>query len=208
MNQPYGLGGGVAPPPAPPPGGVPPQWHPPTPQPPPPRGRRTGLIVGAVAALLATALVAGAAGAVITSSRDTAAPAPTEPTNIAPAPAANSPTEAAAALCNTLETEYPKIVDAINDRNQYNKTPWTDPAIIASSDNLARVMSEAADSLEGTLSADLPARYRTPAIEYVAGLRAMSVSHRERAKDMQLNGVASFYNSVIDPMLAVCGMEG
>ena len=113
-------------------------------------------------------------------------------------------------MCSSdlLEREYPAIVAAIDDRSKYKKTPWSDPAIIRSSDNLARVAWTAANALEGTFTADLPSEFRNPAVEYVASLRAVSISYRERAKDMQLNGVGSLYNSVRDPILAVCGMEG
>lgn len=111
-------------------------------------------------------------------------------------------------MCDTLKAEYPRVVAAITDRNQYSKTPWTDPAIVASSESLARVTWSAADRVESTLVPALPKDYRQPAVEYVAGLRALSISHRDRAKDVQLNGVASFYNSVVDPVLAVCGIKG
>lgn len=207
MSQPYGLGAGVVPPPGPPP--APPQWqqpgYPPTPAPP---RRRVWPTLAVTGAFLATAVIAGVAGALIVQSSDTPA-TPAQPAASAPSQAsAPTPADATAALCTTLEREYPAIVAAINDRNKYNKTPWTDPAIVASSENLARVTWEAADELEKTFSTDLPARYRTPAVEYVAGLRAMSISERDRAKDMQLNGVGAFYNSVVDPVLAVCDMEG
>lgn len=205
MSQPYGLSGGVVPPPAPPPAG-PPRWYPSAPPPPrPPRGRRKVAALGVAAGLIATAIVAGAAGALITSARETPTLDPVQPS--AP-PAGPSSVAAETAMCETLASEYPKVVAAIDDRSKYNKTPWTDPAIIASSDKLAQVTWATADALELTLLPGMRESYRKPAVEYVAALRAVSVSYRDRAKDLQLNGVGSFYNSVADPVLAVCGIKG
>jgi hypothetical protein len=36
----------------------------------------------------------------------------------------------------------------------------------------------------------------------------MSIAESNRAEAKQLNGVASLYNSVVDPALAVCGIKG
>lgn len=205
MTQPYGLGTGVAPPPGPPP--APPQWQPGSfpPPPAPPRRRRVWPALAVAGALLATAVVAGGAGALMVRGSDAPA-APPAPSSALP-PAAD-PAAPADVMCSTLESEYPGIVAAINDRNVYDAAPWTDPGLVASSERLARVTWASASEIEQSIGEGLPPSYAKAGIDYVTALRAMSISESNKAVAKQLNGVASLYNSVVDPILAVCGIEG
>lgn len=204
MSQPYGQGAGVAHPP-PPPAGPPPQWYPGASGPAPAKRRAAWpWVVGAAAAIVvATATAVGVTASIV--GRDSAASPP--PPATAPA-AVPSAAEATSILCDTLEREYPAIVAAIDDQNLYNREPWTNPDLIRTSDKLAQVSSLAAAQIEHSTSDALPASSSKAASDYVTALRAMSIAHSNRAVAKQLNGVASLYNSVVDPMLAVCGMKG
>lgn len=153
-----------------------------------------------------TAVVAGVAGALIVQSNDRpeTPAAPAAPSQVS-APTA---TDATTAFCTTLEREYPAIVAAIDERNIYNREPWTNPDLIRTSDKLAQVTALAATEIQGSMSDSLPASTSKAALEYVTALRAMSIAESNRAEAKQLNGVASLYNSVVDPALAVCGIKG
>ena len=172
--------------------------------PPPPTRRRRWLvpIIMAVAGLAigsaATALILGDRG------RETAPPAEPNPASAAPP----TSSEAKVLMCETLEREYPAIVAAINDRNKYNREPWTNRDLIRTSDKLVQVASSAATEIERSMTSALPAKTAKAAADYVTGLRALSIADSNRAVAKQLNGVASLYNSVVDPVLAECGIEG
>jgi hypothetical protein len=208
MNQPYGLGTGVVPPPGPPP--APPEWQQPgyPLSPVLPRQRRIWPALAVAGALLVTAVVAGGAGALVV--RGGEAPAtPADPAASAPSQvSAPARADATRALCTTLEREYPAIVAAIDERNIYNREPWTNPDLIRTSDKLAQVTALAANEIQRSMSDSLPASTSRAALEYVTALRAMSISESAQAPAKQLNGIASLYNSVVDPVLAVCGIKG
>lgn len=153
------------------------------------------------AALIVTALLAGAAGAVIASGREEHAPTATQPT-AAPA------IEAKVSMCETLEAEYPQIVGAINERNKFDNAPWTDPGLVAAADHLAEVTRTSADRLEQSIDGNVPPGDAKAGSDYVTALRAMSISESAKAPAKQLNGIASLYNSVVDPVLAICGIKG
>ena len=185
MSQPYGV--------------APQTGHPPPPA--PPRRRRVWPALAVAGALLTTAVVAGALGV---HSRSPVQPAASAPSQVS----APSPTDATATLCATVAREYPAIVAAIDERNIYNREPWTNPELIRTSDKMANVASSAAAEIEDSMSDALPASASRAASEYVTALRAMSIAQSNRAVAKQLNGVASLYNSVTDPILAVCGIKG
>lgn len=197
----------VAPyPPAPPygPGGYQ------VPHPYPPRARRrlpVALVVGVGVVGLVAGVGAGAYGLGRSSTHAPAAPAAAAPTSSAPAaPATLSPDAAQAQTCGVLKANYETVANAIDDRNKFNSAPWTDPGLLNSVNTLVAAATGLADKLEGSLVPESPANLRAAVTDYVAGLRALAISQRNHAKDMQLNGTAMLYNQVVDAPLHICGI--
>lgn len=172
---------------------------------PPRRGRgAVGFVVGAVAAVLVAGVAVGAYAAGRSAS-PTAPARPAAPSNVAPYPPPTLTPEAAQAqTCGVLKTDYPGVAHAVEERNTFNHAPWTDPGLLASVDTLVTTASSLADKLERSLRPETPAALRSAVVDYVAGLRALSISERNHSKDLQLNGVALFYNQVLEPPLRIC----
>lgn len=161
-------------------------------------------VVAVTAAVVCTAVGVVVTAAVVSGTEATPSPAVTA----APPPVSTTPAEARAVMCTTLEREHPAIVAAIDSRNVHTEAPWSDPNKVATTDRLAQLAWATASSLEASMREGLSAESARAGMEYVAGLRALSVSQQDRAPAKQLNGVAMFYNNAADRILAVCGMEG
>lgn len=197
INAPYPLA------PAYGPGGP---YQPPVPYPPRPRRSPAVAIVVAVGV---AGLVAGVGAGAYGLGRSTShAPAPVAaPTSSAPtAPAALSPEAAQAQTCGVLKANYETVANAIDERNKFNSAPWTDPGLLNAVNSLVAAGSGLADKLEASLQPATPANLRVAIVDYVAGLRALTISQRNHAKDMQLNGTALLYNQVVDAPLKICGI--
>lgn len=192
-------------PPVPPYGPVAPA---PLPYPAPPLRRRG--VLSAVAAIGVVGLLAGVGVGAYAAGRSSAPVPVTPPAPTASAAAAPvvSPEDAQAQTCGVLKAGYEGVANAIDDRNKYNSSPWTDPALLTSVNALVDVTSGLANKLENSLRPETPVNLRAAVVDYVSGLRALSISERNHAKDMQLNGVALFYNQVVDAPLHICGIPG
>lgn len=162
----------------------------------------TAIIAGVV--VFTTAIVVGGI-AVYNAIQITAPPSPSQ---TVPVSNADRQARAQAHTCDVLKSEYAGVSDAINARNKFVHQPWTDPGRVDSSATVASVTKKLADDLDASLSVDTPTTLRSAIVNYVAALRAMSVSENTRASDKQLNGVAAFYNNVVDAPLNICGIEG
>lgn len=121
-----------------------------------------------------------------------------------PASAAPSPQER---VCDVLEGGYPAVVDAIRESKEFMTTPWSDPGTIRTTNTLVRETDDLANELEGALGTDTPSQLRTATVEYITGLRALSMSNRDHASDEQMNGVGSLYNRSRHGVLLACGMD-
>lgn len=180
---------------------------PPAPPPHPPR-RKPPLIV--LAAVAAAALALGGGIGFAAGHR----PTPTTsgsaiPTTDSPAPPpALSPQAAQAKTCDVLRNGYETVANAIDERNKFKVNDWTDPALLTATNHLVTVSSEFARNIEGSLGTSTPQELRAAALDYVVGLRALSISERNHAAAAQLNGVGSFYNQVVDAPLRICGIPG
>lgn len=124
------------------------------------------------------------------------------------APAALTPAQAQAKTCVALRENYPAVSAAIDEREKYNTRPWSDPELLASVNSLVDSMNSLTVALEGSLSPETPSALRTATLEYIAGLRALSISERNHASNVQLNGTGLFYNQVVDAPLKICGING
>lgn len=119
---------------------------------------------------------------------------------------APDPAAAKETTCGVLRSGYESVANAIDERNRFNSTPWTDPAMLAATDELVGATGRLADQLEASLSSTTPSELRTAVVEYAAGLRALGISQRNHARDMQLNGVGALYNQVVEAPLRICGI--
>jgi hypothetical protein len=125
-----------------------------------------------------------------------------------PPPPRSSPSAAKAKTCSVLEKDYPAVASAVHEEKQYENSSWTDPDLLRSSNQLVETMTKLAGNLERSLSAETPSSLRNAVVEYVAALRAVSISDRNRASNEQLNGTALFYNQVRKAPLKICGLAG
>lgn len=200
-------GGQPLPPPAPPAGPAPAEtgWQAAPPPPPRPRWRRA--VAVAVAGFVASVVLAVGAVALLSWIREPSTAPP--PPSAAPPPAETlSPEAAQAKTCNVLAAGYESVANAIDERNRFNSAPWTDPALLTATNTLVSATWQLADELEASLDTHTPAALKSAVTEYVTGLRALSISQRNHARDMQLNGVGAFYNQVVDAPLRICGIAG
>lgn len=124
------------------------------------------------------------------------------------APAALTPAQAQAKTCAALRANYPAVSAAIDDREKYNTRSWSDPELLASVNSLVDASGTLIVALEGSLTTATPPQLRTATLDYVAGLRALSISNRNHASNVQLNGTGLFYNQVVDAPLKICGIDG
>lgn len=180
---------------------------PPAPPPHPPR-RKPPLIVLAAVAAAALALGGGigfAAGHRPTPT--TGGPAIPTTTHTA-APPQLSPQAAQAKTCDVLKTAYPPVERAIAERDKFNTRGWSDPDLLASVNALVDSMNNLIAKLEDSLSPSTPPNLQAAVVEYVAGLRAVSISERNHASNAQLNGTSFFYNQVVDAPFNICGIPG
>lgn len=177
-----------------------------------PQQRRRGHVVpiAVAAGVLAGVLATTAAVAVISSRHAStpAGPAAVPPPQASSAPAPLTPEAAQAQTCAVLKADYETVANAIDARNTFNSTPWSDPAMLAATNNLVAATGHLADSLETSLNSATPPELRSAVIDYVTGLRALSISQRNHARDLQLNGSALLYNQVVDAPLQICGIPG
>lgn len=129
-------------------------------------------------------------------------------TNSPVPPPALSPQAAQAQTCEVLKTAYAPVERAIAERDKFNTRGWSDPDLLASVNALVDSMNNLIIKLEGSLSPATPSNLRTAVVEYVAGLRAVSISERNHASNEQLNGTSFFYNQVVDAPFTICGIPG
>lgn len=168
----------------------------------PPAARRRR-VASIAAAVLAATLAAGGTGYAIGRHHS----APTPPTATAPAEAdALSPAAATTRVCDALKAGYPAVVEAIDEDNAFRSAPWSDPNLLAAVNRFVTVATAFADRLEASLSQSTPPELRSAVIEYVAGLRAFSISERDHAPDSQINGTLQLYKQVRHPVLRLCGL--
>jgi hypothetical protein len=154
-------------------------------------------------------LVAGvAAGAYGLGRNSSPAPAPVAaPTSSTPpAPAALNPDAAQAQTCAVLKANYKNVANAIDNRNKFDKASWSDPGLLGAVNNLVSLGTNLADQLEDSLGPSTPPLLKTAVVEYVAGLRAMTISERNHAPNVQLNGTGLLYNQVMEAPLQICGI--
>ena len=164
--------------------------------------RRSVPVAVAVGLTVLGAMLGGGVAALITT-RHTAAAPPTTTLASTPLTAA----QAQAQTCGILKAQYEGVANAVDERNKHNQDPWTDPGLLSSVNTLVDLATRLATDLEKSLLPQTPPELRSAVIDYVAGLRAMSISERNHSKDLQLNGVALFYNQVLDSPLRLCGMR-
>jgi hypothetical protein len=123
-------------------------------------------------------------------------------------PPVSSPEDAKAATCDVLRTQYPTVASAVNDVEQFNKLSWSDPNSIRTVNTLVATMSKLTSDLENSLVASTPEELRTAVLNYVAGLRAVTISQRDHASNEEINGTGLFYNRVLSAPLRICGIPG
>ena len=172
------------------------------------RLRIATIVLGVIAVVaIGVAVVAISSGSGSKTISEPSAPAvvAASPPSVSTAP---EPGTAEEATCGVLRSGYENVANAIDERNRFNSTPWTDPAMIAATDALVGATGRLADQLEASLSSTTPNELRTAIVEYVAGLRALGISQRNHARDMQLNGVGALYNQVVEAPLRICGIVG
>jgi hypothetical protein len=169
-------------------------------------GFRSMIAVGAVALVLGSAI--GSLGYWLSADSKQAGPASAPPVTPSMSSASSAPRHAMMKSCDVLRTNYPTVASAVDDREKYNTRSWNDPDLLASVNRLVDAMNTLAEKLEGSLNPDTPGGVRTAIVDYVAGLRAVSISERNHASNTQLNGTSLFYNQVMAPALRECGMPG
>jgi hypothetical protein len=182
----------------------------PAPLPYPVRRRRRGLL-GFAVTLGVVAVTAGVGAGAYVAGRSAAPAGPAQavaaPTSVAPPIAPTlSPEAAQAQTCGVLKANYRAVSDAIDAANKFDKTPWSDPAALSTVNNLVSLGMNFANQLEASLSPSTPPQLKTAVVEYVAALRATSISQRNHASNVQLNGTGLFYNQVVDQPLRICGI--
>lgn len=165
--------------------------------------RRT-LIVGVAGLALVVGVGVGVIAGVAVSGRDSTGPiaattavAPVEPL---------TPAAAKERVCGALRADYPAVSYAIGESEKVNKLPWTDPVVLRAVNNEVDSMTKLITSLETSLTESTPSELRSAVNDYIAGLRAVSISQRNHAPDLQANGTGLFYNQVVDEPLRICGI--
>lgn len=178
---------------------------------PPPAARqrhwRTGMVaaVAALGVLVGTGVGAGIYAALDSNSGPEAPvtmtmPTSSDPTDIGDSAAAQQKT------CEILRSGYPAVSAAIDDRERFNTRSWTDSELLNSVNQLVEKMNRLASDLDSSLSHVVSTDFRTAVENYVAGLRAVSLSENAHASNVQLNGTGLFYNQVVDVVLPMCGI--
>ncbi|TDH48123.1 hypothetical protein E2F47_24990 [Mycobacterium eburneum] len=166
-------------------------------------------MIATLVAVLMTAVAAAAALFAVTDRHGTAAPAAPPPASPTPEPEHTvTPEEAKAKTCNALKESYPAVSHAIDEREKYNTRPWSDPELLRSVNQLVDAMQTLSAKLEDSLQVSTPPELRSAVLDYIAGLRAVSISERNHASNVQLNGTGLFYNQVVDAPLRICGIQG
>ncbi|MGD9622332.1 MAG: hypothetical protein AB7G47_20100 [Mycolicibacterium sp.] len=108
--------------------------------------------------------------------------------------------------CEILRAGYPAVSAAIDDREKFNTRSWSDPELLSSVNQLVEKMNRLATDLDTSLSEVAAPDFRAAIENYVAGLRAVSLSEQDHATNTQLNGTGLFYNQVVDVVLPMCGI--
>ncbi len=173
--------------------------------------RRTARRTIAIAAAGASAAVLAAAAVILILADNKDSSGPSTPSVPGPQPVSAAERQAAAQerTCGVLRNGYESVAAAIDERNKYSQSPWTDPALLTASGNVASTTERLANDLDTSLLAgDTPPVLRSAVVNYVAALRATSVSEQGHASDKQLNGIAMYYNRVVDAPLNICGIRG
>lgn len=182
----------------------PPHWPPHE----PPRKRQWNTTAVVVTALV-SALVGGAAatavtGLVVTHHADASSTAGRQ-ADAAVAPAAPA-LDAQTRTCDVLRAGYPQVLASVVQVKSFNSRPWTDPDLLAATNQLVDSMTKLADQLESTLDITTTSSVRTATQNLVAALRAVSFSQGNHVSDRELDGVGAFYNQVLDTPLIMCGI--
>lgn len=196
--------------PPPPPSSQP---HPAVTLPPVPSLRSKARRFRIAAVVLGVVAVVAIGIAVVAISRDRGSKTVSDPAApvIAASPPVASPTPGPAIAkdpCGVLRDGYPAVSAAIDDRERFNTRAWSDPELLASVNRMVGTMTDLAVNLESSLTPSTPNDLRTAVLEYTAGLRAVSISERNHASNVQLNGTGLFYNQVVDAPLRICGIPG
>ncbi|SKQ74231.1 hypothetical protein [Mycobacteroides abscessus] len=171
-----------------------------------PRNSRRPVIIAAIVAgvvVVTTAIAVGIIATHNTNQLDAAPPGP----SVAPS-SADRQVAAQERTCGVLRSGYPSVTTAIDTRNKFVHEPWTDSGRVESSVVVAKATGKLADDLDESLSADVAVPLRSAVVNYIAALRAVSVSETDHASDKQLNGVWAFYNNMVDAPLNICGIAG
>lgn len=193
-------------------GPPPPAYGPPGVFVPQQRSRRRRTIAIAVAAGVVAGVVAATATVAITSGRHSSTPAAPAAVPVPPqassAPAPLTPEAAQAQTCAVLKAGYEPVANAIDARNRFQVNDWTDPALLSATSSLISVATGLAADLERSLEDSTPPELRLATIDYITGLRALSISERDHSSAKQLNGVGALYNQVVDAPLRLCGIPG
>jgi len=166
-----------------------------------PPSRRGRVAVSVAAAILALA-GAGVGGYMLGSQRPAAAAPAVAPTEAD----ALSPDAAQARVCDVLKSGYAEVAALIKENNQYKSAPWSDPNFLNAINNFVASGSDFADRLESSLTPATPPQLRSAVVEYVSGLRALTISARNHAPDSQINGTGQFYNQSRHAPLRLCGL--
>lgn len=128
-----------------------------------------------------------------------------------PPPAVSSAAESASTVqervCGVLKSGYPAVMQAIQDANEFETTPWSDPAVVRVTNVLVRETDGLASELEAALGDNASGKLRAAVMEFITGLRALSMTERDHAGDEQMNGVAALYNRSRHGALQACGLE-
>lgn len=67
-------------------------------------------------------------------------------------------------------------------------------------------MNQLAADLDASLTPYAAPSFQTAVKDYIAGLRAVSISESSQSSNVQLNGTGLFYNQVVDVVLPMCGI--
>jgi hypothetical protein len=150
----------------------------------------------------------GAIGGLSLARKDSAAPSAAAPIPAVPMGEGLTAAAAKERVCNALRTDYRAVADAIDEVDKYNKSPWTDPALLNAVNSEVDSINKLVHGLEASLVPEVPADLRAAVADYIAGLRAISISDRNHATNVQVNGTGLFYNQVLNPPLRICGIAG
>ncbi|SLE83556.1 Uncharacterised protein [Mycobacteroides abscessus subsp. massiliense] len=176
----------------------------PAPPAPPSRGPRRGLTPVIAGVALVVGVGVGAIAGVSLAGKESA---PQSAVQSAPPPATLTPSAAKDRVCNVLRTDYPAVSAAIDEVEKYNKSPWSDPLLLSAVNSEVDSINKLINGLETALTPEVPSDLRTAVLDYIAGLRAISISDRNHANNVQVNGTGLFYNQVLDAPLRICGIS-